>query len=84
MATSSSSFIPTPLAHASNQGEGYPRGRRYRVQLKMSRQPTLKNHTTALSTDIKANHPRLRDGCSGQRVKYNKHIHFPIVKWVYK
>ncbi|GFW00768.1 transposable element Tc1 transposase [Trichonephila clavipes] len=26
MATSSSSFIPTPLAHADNQGEEYPRG----------------------------------------------------------
>ncbi|GFV81476.1 hypothetical protein TNCV_52001 [Trichonephila clavipes] len=29
-----------------------------------------KNDTTALFTGIKANHPRLRDGCSGQRVKY--------------
>ncbi|GFW02021.1 hypothetical protein TNCV_1149011 [Trichonephila clavipes] len=28
-----------------------------------------KNHTTALSTGIKANHPRLRDGCSNHRVK---------------
>ncbi|GFW70817.1 hypothetical protein TNCV_4148651 [Trichonephila clavipes] len=28
-----------------------------------------KNHTMALSTGIKANYPRLRDGCSGQRVK---------------
>ncbi|GFU72205.1 hypothetical protein TNCV_509681 [Trichonephila clavipes] len=28
-----------------------------------------KNPTTALSTRIKVNHPRLRDGCSGQRVK---------------
>ncbi|GFQ93191.1 hypothetical protein TNCT_430021 [Trichonephila clavata] len=28
-----------------------------------------KNHTTELSSGIKANHPRLRDGCSGQRVK---------------
>ncbi|GFW49635.1 hypothetical protein TNCV_2844161 [Trichonephila clavipes] len=26
MAPSSSSFIPTPLAHADNQGEGHPRG----------------------------------------------------------
>ncbi|GFU07238.1 hypothetical protein TNCV_1113721 [Trichonephila clavipes] len=26
MEASSSSFIPTPLAHADNQGEGYPRG----------------------------------------------------------
>ncbi|GFW04481.1 hypothetical protein TNCV_878501 [Trichonephila clavipes] len=26
-----------------------------------------KNHTTALSIGIKANHPRLSDGCSGQR-----------------
>ncbi|GFT82658.1 hypothetical protein TNCV_1634321 [Trichonephila clavipes] len=26
MAASSSSFIPTPLAHADNQGEGHPRG----------------------------------------------------------
>ncbi|GFU68007.1 uncharacterized protein TNCV_2823501 [Trichonephila clavipes] len=25
MASSSSSFIPTPLAHADNQGEGHPR-----------------------------------------------------------
>ncbi|GFX20562.1 hypothetical protein TNCV_3489191 [Trichonephila clavipes] len=28
-----------------------------------------KNHTTALSTGIKANHPRLKDGYSVQRVK---------------
>ncbi|GFT96049.1 hypothetical protein TNCV_313261 [Trichonephila clavipes] len=27
-----------------------------------------KDPTTALSTSFKANHPRLRDGCSGQRV----------------
>ncbi|GFW72914.1 hypothetical protein TNCV_830382 [Trichonephila clavipes] len=26
MAAPSSSFIPTPLAHADNQGEGHPRG----------------------------------------------------------
>ncbi|GFU63570.1 hypothetical protein TNCV_4256111 [Trichonephila clavipes] len=26
MAASSSSFIPTPLAHADSQGEGHPRG----------------------------------------------------------
>ncbi|GFX26623.1 hypothetical protein TNCV_4536341 [Trichonephila clavipes] len=26
MAASCSSFIPTPLAHADNQGEGHPRG----------------------------------------------------------
>ncbi|GFX88173.1 hypothetical protein TNCV_159871 [Trichonephila clavipes] len=26
MAASSSSFIPTPLAQADNQGEGHPRG----------------------------------------------------------
>ncbi|GFW31018.1 hypothetical protein TNCV_4522871, partial [Trichonephila clavipes] len=37
-----------------------------RVQLKMSRQPTPQNHTSALSTGIKANHPRLSDGCSGR------------------
>ncbi|GFX54674.1 hypothetical protein TNCV_3632311 [Trichonephila clavipes] len=35
----------------------------------MLRQPTPKNHTTALSTGIKANPSRLRDRCSGQRVK---------------
>ncbi|GFU87112.1 hypothetical protein TNCV_430161 [Trichonephila clavipes] len=38
----------------------------------MSRQPTPKiGNATALSTGIKANHPRLRDGCSRQRVKYS-------------
>ncbi|GFV82794.1 uncharacterized protein TNCV_4147621 [Trichonephila clavipes] len=29
MAASGSSFIPTPLAHANNLGEGHPRGRPY-------------------------------------------------------
>ncbi|GFV93616.1 hypothetical protein TNCV_1989281 [Trichonephila clavipes] len=32
-----------------------------------------KNHTTALSAGIKANHPRLRDGCSSQRIKSKQH-----------
>ncbi|GFT89591.1 uncharacterized protein TNCV_1610771 [Trichonephila clavipes] len=29
MTASSSSVVPTPLAHADNQGEGHPRGRPY-------------------------------------------------------
>ncbi|GFS72100.1 uncharacterized protein TNCV_3903931 [Trichonephila clavipes] len=37
MAASSSSFIPTPLAHADNLGEGYPRGPR------LQRRPTKFN-----------------------------------------
>ncbi|GFV66838.1 hypothetical protein TNCV_4303991 [Trichonephila clavipes] len=31
MSASSSSVIPTPLAHADNQGEGHPRGRPHTV-----------------------------------------------------
>ncbi|GFT43486.1 uncharacterized protein TNCV_815311 [Trichonephila clavipes] len=34
MAASSSSVIPTPLAHADNQGEGQPRGVPLQVQCK--------------------------------------------------
>ncbi|GFX01786.1 hypothetical protein TNCV_1021891 [Trichonephila clavipes] len=31
MSASSSSVIPTPLAHADNQGEGHPRGHPHKV-----------------------------------------------------
>ncbi|GFV36641.1 hypothetical protein TNCV_1033171 [Trichonephila clavipes] len=51
-----------------------------RVQLK--RQPRSKrskaahhkNPTTVLSSGIKANHPRLRDGCSDHRVRSRQYI----------
>ncbi|GFU32869.1 uncharacterized protein TNCV_4154961 [Trichonephila clavipes] len=37
-----------------------------------------KNHATPLSTGIKANHPRLRDGCSTQRCDVNLAA---VVEW---
>ncbi|GFV83189.1 hypothetical protein TNCV_1899161 [Trichonephila clavipes] len=56
MAASGSSFIPTPLAHADNQGEGPPRGAPLQSEQLVLHFSDLRNGKCALSSRFRRHH----------------------------
>ncbi|GFY03898.1 transposable element Tcb1 transposase [Trichonephila clavipes] len=59
MAASSSSFIPTPLAHADNLGEGHPRVSARTIRRRLQ-QSVLSARRPLLGLPLTQNHRRLR------------------------